>query len=616
MSAPASASAEAEPDALPPDISKRARRLLFSLVRPRLGSVIVLSLVIVVSACAATIGPVFVAQALDDGLPRAADGDFGALWSAIAAFVASALVGGAASFASTRLMGITAQRIMLDLRRRLFRHIQRLDLGYHERSTSGRLVARQSSDMESVQDFLSFALIESALGILSMAAIAVILVWLNVPLALIVFAGFIPLFFVSRAAQRAQRTAYRRTRTSIAKVIVHFTETMGGIRAVQAFRRQPAGRHTLAREDEQYCDANTDALRGVAWFSGLTRLIGNVTQFAIVIVGAWLVLEDAAQVGVLAAFLLYLRRFYNPLDELVQSFNLYQSASAALEKITAVLDTEPAVAEAREPVALPATGGGERAGGGRGGRADGAGRALEFRGVRFAYGDGPDVLPSFDLAVPAGQTVALVGSTGAGKSTLVKLLTRFYDPSAGAVLLDGVDLREVANAQLRRAVVMVTQESFLFSGTIADNIRVGRPEATDAQVEAAARAVGLDDYVRRLPAGYATDVKKRGGRLSSGQRQLVSFARVFLADPDVIVLDEATAHLDIPSERLVQNALETVLRGRTAIVIAHRLSTVEIADRVLVMEHGRIVEDGKPADLIAGTGRFAQLHAAWRDTLA
>ena len=244
-----------------------------------------------------------------------------------------------------------------------------------------------------------------------------------------------------------------------------------------------------------------------------------------------------------------------------------------------------------------------------------SGRSVDLTHVRFSYGDGPDVLPRFDLRIPAGQIVALVGATGAGKSTLVKLVTRFYDPTEGRITIDEVDLRDLDDAQLRSHVVMVTQESFLFAGTIADNIRIGNPEAGDDEVIAAAKAVGLDGFIRRLPEGYATDVKKRGGRLSSGQRQLVSFARVFLADPDVVVLDEATAHLDIPSERLVQNALATVLEGRTAIIIAHRLSTVEIADRVLVMDAGRIIEDGTPADLIAGTGKFAQLHRAWKDSL-
>ncbi|WP_209323363.1 ABC transporter ATP-binding protein [Brevibacterium renqingii] len=605
-----------EIEQLPPDIAAKARALLKSLVRPHLPMVVFLAVIVVLTAVLLVIGPVFIADALDKGIPAAIDGDLAPLIRAVTLFVASALGSAILAFTSTRLVGITAQKILFTLRERMFTHVQRLDLGYHEKSTSGRLVSRQTSDMESVQQFLSYSLFETALALLQMSFIAVTLIVLDVPLAVVVFAGFVPLFFITKAAHSTQRSAYRRTRTSIAKVIVHFVETMGGIRAVQAYRRQPERRGTLSDQDTRYRDANTDALRGVAWFAGWTRLIGNVTQTVIIVVGAWLVIEGWTQIGVLAAFILYLRRFYGPLDELVQAFNLYQSASAALEKIAAVLDTDPEVVAPENPQMLPAHDEeSAEANSSAAESAAGSGRALDLEAVRFAYADGPDVLPRFDLHIPAGQIVALVGATGAGKSTLVKLVTRFYDPSDGHVSLDEVDLRDLDDEQLRSSVVMVTQESFLFAGTIADNIRIGNPEAGDEEVLAAARAVGLDAYIRRLPDGYATDVKKRGGRLSSGQRQLVSFARVFLADPDVVVLDEATAHLDIPSERLVQNALATVLEGRTAIIIAHRLSTVEIADRVLVMQAGRIVEDGTPDELISGTGRFAQLHQAWRDSL-
>lgn len=595
-----------EIEQLPPDIAKKARALLLSLVRPHLAMAVFLAVIVVLTAVFMVIGPVFIADALDNGVPAAIDGDMGPLLRAVTLFVISAVASAILAFTSTRLVGITAQRILFTLRERVFTHVQRLDLGYHEKSTSGRLVSRQTSDMESVQQFLSYSLFETALAVLQMLFIAVTLVVLDIPLAIVVFAGFVPLFFITKAAHSTQRSAYRRTRTSIAKVIVHFVETMGGIRAVQAYRRQPERRGTLSDQDARYRDANTDALRGVAWFAGWTRLVGNITQTVIIVVGAWLVIEGWTEIGVLAAFILYLRRFYGPLDELVQAFNLYQSASAALEKIAAVLDTDPEVVEPTQPHALPAHASGDAAA---------SGRALDLEEVRFAYADGPDVLPRFDLHIPAGQIVALVGATGAGKSTLVKLVTRFYDPSEGRITLDEVDLRDLDDAQLRSSVVMVTQESFLFAGTIADNIRIGNPNASDDDVVAAATAVGLDAFIRRLPEGYATDVKKRGGRLSSGQRQLVSFARVFLADPDVVVLDEATAHLDIPSERLVQNALATVLEGRTAIIIAHRLSTVEIADRVLVMESGQIIEDGTPDELTSGTGKFAQLHQAWRDSL-
>lgn len=598
---------------LPPDAARRARALLRSLVRPHLAMALFLLVIVVLTALLLVVGPIFIAEALDTGIPRAVDGDPGPLIRAVGLFVASTVASAVLAFVSTRLVGVTAQRILFTLRARVFAHVQRLDLAFHEKSSSGRLVSRQTSDMESVQQFLSYALFESALAVLQMLFIAVTLIVLDVPLALVVFAGFVPLFFITRAAHTSQRSAYRRTRTSIAKVIVHFVETMGGIRAVQAYRRQPDRRSTLREHDATYRRANTDALQGVAWFAGSTRLVGNLTQTAIIVIGAWLVIEGWTQVGVLAAFILYLRRFYGPLDELVQSFNLYQSASAALEKIAAVLDTAPEVVEPQRPTPLPpATSAQDDV---ARNPSAATGRSIEFSGVRFGYEDGAEVLPRLDLTIGAGEIVALVGATGAGKSTLVKLVTRFYDPSAGSIRLDGVDLRDIADAELRSSVVMVTQESFLFSGTIADNIRIGDPEADDEQVVAAARAVGLDPYVRRLPEGYETDVRKRGGRLSSGQRQLVSFARVFLADPDVVVLDEATAHLDIPSERLVQTALATVLEGRTAIIIAHRLSTVEIADRVLVMESGRIIEDGAPGELIAGTGRFSRLHRAWRDSL-
>jgi len=304
------------------------------------------------------------------------------------------------------------------------------------------------------------------------------------------------------------------------------------------------------------------------------------------------------RIGVLAAFLLYLRRFFDPMQELSQFYNSLQSGGAAVEKLAGVLEEAPSVPEPERPVALEAPAG-----------------TVRFSGVRFGYRRDRPVLPRLDLEIPAGQTVALVGATGAGKTTIARLVARFYDPVEGTITLDGVDLRRLAEHDLRRAVVIVTQESFLFSGTVADNVAFGRPGAGPAEIERAARAIGAHEFIAALPDGYDTDVRKRGGRLSAGQRQLVAFARAFLADPAVLVLDEATSSLDVPSERQVQRALRTILAERTAMIIAHRLSTVEIADRVLVLDQGRIVEDGPPGELVRGTGRYADLRQAWLDSL-
>ena len=325
--------------------------------------------------------------------------------------------------------------------------------------------------------------------------------------------------------------------------------------------------------------------------------LGRLTTVIVLLYGGDRVLSGQMTVGVLAAFLLYLRRFFEPMQDLSQFYTQFQGAAAALEKLAGVLDEAPAVPESEHPVPLPEPKG-----------------DVSFENVHFAY-KVVEILPDLTIEIPAGQTLALVGATGAGKTTIARLMARFYDPTSGRVTLDGIDLRDLSDEELRRAVVMVTQDNFLFSGTVADNIGFGRPDATRPEIEDAAKAIGAHDFIRALPDGYDTDIQKRGGRLSAGQRQLVAFARAFLAQPAVLILDEATSSLDIPSERLVQSALRTLLADRTAVIIAHRLSTVEIADRVLVLEDGRIVEDGSPADLAADVGRYHDLHQAWRDSL-
>ncbi|MGH3508318.1 MAG: ABC transporter ATP-binding protein, partial [Nocardioidaceae bacterium] len=437
-------------------------------------------------------------------------------------------------------------------------------------------------------------------AVLTLFGTAILLLVLDVQLGLVALLCFPFLWLLTRWFRRESAKAYRRTRETVAIVIVHFVETINGMRAVQAFRRERRNQDIFEAINDDYRLANERAFRLVGLFMPGIKLIGNITIAVVLVYGAHLAIEDQISVGVLAAFLLYLRQFFEPMQEISQFYNTFQSASAALEKLSGVLEEEPSVAEPTNPVPLPEASG-----------------AVRLDHVGFSYVEGRPVLPDLDLDVPAGQTLALVGTTGAGKTTIAKLVSRFYDPIQGRILLDGVDLRDLSETDLRRAVVMVTQENFLFNGSVADNIRFGRPDASIEEIVAAAQAIGAHDFIVRLPEGYDTDVANRGGRLSAGQRQLVAFARAFLANPAVLILDEATSSLDVPSERLVQRALRTILRDRTAIIIAHRLSTVEIADRVLVLEHGRIVEDGAPADLIAGgSGQFSELHDAWLASLA
>jgi ATP-binding cassette subfamily B protein len=373
---------------------------------------------------------------------------------------------------------------------------------------------------------------------------------------------------------------------------------MTGIRAVKAFRKEKANQDKYAELVEDYRYVNGKVIQLFGIFDPGLILIGRITASAVLLFGGIRVLEGDLTVGVLLSCVVYVSSFYDPMEQLAMFYNSFQSANSGLEKISGVLEESPSVADPSDPVKLAEPKG-----------------HVEFDGVEFAYSNGKEVLPHFSLDIPAGQTIALVGTTGAGKSTMAKLISRFYDPVKGEVRLDGIDLRKLSDEDLRRAVVMVTQEAYLFSGSVADNIALGKPGASKQEIESAARAVGAHEFITALPDGYDTDVNKRGGRVSAGQRQLISFARAFIADPAVLILDEATASLDIPSERLVQHGLKTLLADRTAVIIAHRLSTVSIADRVLVMEHGRVIEDDTPAKLIAGTGKFAKMHKAWRESL-
>ncbi|MFF4119372.1 ABC transporter ATP-binding protein [Streptomyces sp. NPDC001714] len=578
--------------------------LLRSLLAPMKARVAVTTLLLLLQQAAVQAGPLLVAYAIDTAVPAFRRHDHGPLFAVAVGYGLSALLSGGLQYAFVKASARVNQDVLLDLRGRIFRHAQALSIDFHERYTSGRLISRSTTDVESLRELLAEGLQELVTVILSFLYISAMLLWLDLGLGAVAVASFVPLYLLVRLYQRRAVRVYKARSTAIASVIVKFVETMNGIRPVRAFRREAANDAEFAVLNRRHERTNGDALLEMARYVVGSRLVANTSVAVIVLWGAYRVASGSLELGVLAAAVLYLRRLYDPIDRLGMFLNSYQSAAASLEKIAGLLAQTPSVPEPSVPKELPPP------------ATELPGREVVFDGVRFAYRTGGEVLPTFDLTLPAGQTVAVVGSTGAGKSTLAKLLARFYDPSDGRVLLDGVDLRELTVPELRRGVVMVTQEAFLFSGTVAENIAIGRPDATREEIEQAAKAIGAHEFIAALPDGYDTDVRKRGGRISAGQRQLVAFARALLADPAVLILDEATSSLDIPGERAVQRAMSTVLKGRTAVVIAHRLSTVEIADRVLVMEHGRIVEDGRPAELIAGTGRFADLHRAWRDSLA
>ena len=493
---------------------------------------------------------------------------------------------------------------MLELRRRLFAHFQALPISFHESYTSGRVISRQVSDIDSISDMFDESLASLVSAVLSLLLVGGGMLLLDWQLALVVMAGFPPLIWLSVWFRRESAVAYRQTRTRIAYVIVQFVETFGGIRAVQAFRREGRNEEIFDGLNQSNGEANLRSQRLLAiYFPGVT-LVGNLAIGAVLLYGGFRVIDHQMQVGVLVTFLLYLQRFFDPLIDLSQFYSAFQSAGAALEKISGVLDEAPAVAEPEHPVVLPDPDDPEV-----------SGRQVRFDAVTFGYRKST-VLPDLNLSIPAGQTVALVGATGAGKTTIARLLARMYDPLEGSVQLDGVDVRQLADQALRHEVVLITQENFLFTGSIADNIELGKPGASRAEIVAAATAIGAHPFIAALPDGYDEQVGKSGGRLSAGQRQLISFARAFLAAPAVLVLDEATSLLDIPSERLVQEALQTILAGRTAVIIAHRLSTVAIADRVLVLEHGRIVEDGSPEELLTTAGEYSALHTSWQESLA
>ncbi|MGI8608734.1 MAG: ABC transporter ATP-binding protein [Candidatus Dormibacteria bacterium] len=583
-----------------PELRARSLRLFLDLLRPHHRGLALAAVLIVLQTASILAVPYLVGLAIDTAIRP--EGHASGSVTLLALFGVAMLVAATAGALTERtfidISGRIGQDVLLELRTRVFAHFQVLSLSFHERYTSGRVISRLTSDIDAISELLLAGFTEVVVSLLKVVGIGTILLFLDLRLGLMTLSVFVPILLLAVWFKRESEKAYRAVREAVALVIVHYVESLRGIRAVQAFRREPRNQEIFDEVNARYRDSNIRSFLASMVFGHSLDLIGRCLTAVLVGYGAYLVLGHSLTFGVLTAFVLYIGQFFEPMQDVVQFYNLFQSSASALEKLALVLDEAPSVPEPSGPRELP--------------RAHGD---VVLEGVTFGYGKRL-VLHGIDLTIPARQTVALVGETGAGKSTVARLVARFYDPVEGRLSLDGVDLRDLAERDLRRNVVAVTQEAFLFSGTVADNIRFGRPGATDAEVEAAASAAGAHEFISALPAGYDTEVMKRGGRLSAGQRQLLAFARAFLADPRVLILDEATSSLDLPTERKVQRALRTLLADRTAIIIAHRLSTVEIADRVLVIDGGRVVEDGTPQELLRTDGHYRALHAAWLESLA
>jgi ATP-binding cassette subfamily B protein len=549
-----------------------AAALLRSLLRPHARRIGLAVAVLLLRQAAQQAGPLLVAYAFDRAVPALRAHHAGPLVAVAVGYLLCAAVSGAAQHRFVAASARVGQDVLADLRERIFVHAQRLDLAFHERYTSGRLTSRATSDVEALRELLDGSIEQIVTAGLSTVTITATLLYLDWPLGSAALAVILPLLATMRSFRRRSAPVYARRSEALAAVATRTAETLAGIRAVQALRQEQANDAAFADLNGHHEYLNGAAGLEMARYVTASRLVANVAVAGLVLWGAYRVAAGDVALGVFAAVVLNLRRLYDEPLRLGGVVDAYQSASASLRAIAAILGRRPVVDEPAHPTPLPARPAGQ------------PGRTVRFEQVSFAYDTGTTALPGLNLAIPAGQTVALAGATGSGKSTLVKLVARLYDPTGGRVVLDGVDLRDLSADELRGAVVMLPQEAFLFTATVAENIGGSRSEC-----EAAATAVGAHRFITDLPDGYDTRLAGGSGRLSAGQRQLIALARVLIADPAVVILDEATSSLDIPTERLIHDAMRTVLAGRTALIIAHRPATIGIADRVLVMSEGRLV---------------------------